>query len=452
MEENVNYTQMDEFSVEKLCSILCDVFDKGITSETLIKEIVEDDTRNIDKIQRCIMVNFGVHPIVGDIISSENVLKLSSVIQNYIDSPKYLMSPEEIRRLQLEEAAEKGLDTITGKLTKAEEELDKSLKKIKNVTAPVGEIGHKTKYEWLNKLWDSVDTKVSKEELTKVVQKIDTINKDAFDDIGTAISATNTWIDAICKALIWIIKIEDDLYDVSEESSSKITDMSRLLSADGKNIEGLTKFGELEKNRRKRIHQKMREFTADIEGKFDFLNDLNKELRKKFDESLGFVNDKFDKAENVLNEKVSLCIQELAQSQKDFISQSMEQTSQALEAINKKRDDDIMAMQKEQNESLDRIDKLVNENIAKTEEKTNALVKSQEEFISQSKEETALALSELQKEAKLKTMEIQEQTDGFIENQNALFEKIKKQQKFYKAVSITALAVSIASLLYGIIL
>ena len=452
MEENVNYTQMDEFSVEKLCSILCDVFDKGITSETLIKEIVEDDTRNIDKLQRCIMVNFGVHPIVGDIISSENVLKLSSVIQNYIDSPKYLMSPEEIRRRQLEEAAEKGLDTITGKLTKAEEELDKSLEKIKNVTAPVGEIGHKTKYEWLNKLWDSVDTKVSKEELTKVVQKIDKINKDAFDDIGTAISATNTWIDAICKALIWIIKIEDDLYDVSEESSSKITDMSRLLSADGKNIEGLTKFGELEKNRRKRIQQKMREFTADIEGKFDFLNDLNKELRKKFDESLGFVNDKFDKAENVLNEKVSLCIQELAQSQKDFISQSMEQTSQALEAISKKRDDDIMAMQKEQNESLDRIDKLVNENIAKTEEKTNALVKSQEEFISQSKEETALALSELQKEAKHKTTEIQEQTDGFIENQNALFEKMKKQQKFYKAVSITALAVSIASLLYGIIL
>lgn len=452
MEENVNYTQMDEFSVEKLCSILCDVFDKGITSETLIKEIVEDDTRNIDKLQRCIMVNFGVHPIVGDIISSENVLKLSSVIQNYIDSPKYLMSPEEIRRRQLEEAAEKGLDTITGKLTKAEEELNNSLEKIKNVTAPVGEIGHKTKYEWLNKLWDSVDTKVSKEELAKVVQKIDKINKDAFDDIGTAISATNTWIDAICKALIWIIKIEDDLYDVSEESSSKITDMSRLLSADGKNIEGLTKFGELEKNRRKRIQQKMREFTADIEGKFDFLNDLNKELRKKFDESLGFVNDKFDKAEIVLNEKVSLCIQELAQSQKDFISQSMEQTSQALEAISKKRDDDIMAMQKEQNESLDRIDKLVNENIAKTEEKTNALVKSQEEFISQSKEETALALSELQKEAKHKTTEIQEQTDGFIENQNALFEKMKKQQKFYKAVSITALAVSIASLLYGIIL
>ena len=430
MQENINYTQMEEYSIEKLCSILCDVFDKDITSETLIKDIVEDDTRNIDKLQKCIIVNFGVHPTVGEITSSENVLKLSTVIQNCIDSPKYLMSPEEIRRRQLEEAAEKGLDTITGKLTKAEETLNKSLEKIKNVTAPVSEIGHKTKYEWLNKFWDSVDTKVSKEELVNVVKEIDKNNKGAFDNIGTAISATNTWIDAICKALIWIIKIEDDLYDVSEESSSKITDMSKLLSTDGKNIEGLTKFGELEKNRRKRIQQKMREFTADIEGKFDFLNDLNKELRNKYDETLGLVEDKIANAEKLLNEKVDSYIQELSQSQNDFISQSKKQTSQALEAISKKREDDTMEMQKEQKESLDRIDKLVNENLVKTEEKSNALVKSQEEFISQSKE----------------------QSNDFMANQNTLLKEIKKQLKIYKTVSIIALAVSIVSILYGIIL
>ena len=430
MEENVNFTQMDECSIEKLCSILCDVFDKDITSETLIKDIVDDDTRNIDKLQKCIIVNFGVHPIVGEITSSGNVLKLSTVIQNCIDSPKYLMSPEEIRRRQLEEAAEKGLDTITGKLTKAEETLNESLEKIKNVTAPVSEIGYKTKYEWLNKFLDSVDTKVSKEELINVVKKIDENNKGAFDNIGTAISATNTWIDAICKALIWIIKIEDDLYDVSEESSSKISDMSKLLSADGKNIEGLTKFGELEKNRRKRIQQKMREFTADIEGKFDFLNDLNKELRNKYDETLGLVEDKIDNAEKSLNEKVDLCIKKLSQSQNDFISQSKEQTSHALEAIIKKREDDTMEMQKEQKESLDRIDKLVNENLVKTEEKSNALVESQEEFISQSKE----------------------QSNDFMANQNTLLKEMKKQLKIYKTVSIIALAVSIVSILYGIIL
>jgi len=431
MEENINYTQMDGCSIEKLCPILSDVFKQDITSETMIKDIVEDDTRNIDKLQRCIIVNFGVHPIVGDIISSENVLKLSTVIQNYIDSPKYLMSPEEIRRLQLEEIANNNsLDIITGKLTEASGILNDSLDKIKAVSAPTDEIGHKTKVEWINDVLDFVDPKVSQKELINVVSKIDENSKNAFDNLGTAIAATNTWIDAICKALIWIIKIEDDLYDVSEESSSKLTDMSRLLSTDGKNIEGLTKFGEIEKSRRKRLQQKMREFTADIEGKFDFLNDLNKDLRKKFDDSFGLVEDKFDNAEKLLNEKVDLCINKLSQSQNDFISQSKEDTSQALKALAKKREDDTMEMHKEQKESLEKIDKLVNESLAKTEEKSDALVKSQEEFISQSKE----------------------QSNDFMANQNTLLKEMKKQLKIYKTISIIALAVSIVSILYGIIL
>jgi hypothetical protein len=431
MEENINYTQMDGCSIEKLCPILSDVFEQDITSETMIKDIVEDDTRNIDKLQRCIIVNFGVHPIVGDIISSENVLKLSTVIQNYIDSPKYLMSPEEIRRLQLEEIANNNsLDIITGKLTEASGILNDSLDKIKAVSAPTDEIGHKTKVGWINDVLDFVDPKVSQKELINVVSKIDENSKNAFDNLGTAIAATNTWIDAICKALIWIIKIEDDIYDVSEESSSKLTDMSRLLSTDGKNIEGLTKFGEIEKSRRKRLQQKMREFTADIEGKFDFLNDLNKDLRKKFDDSFGLVEDKFDNAEKLLNEKVDLCINKLSQSQNDFISQSKEDTSQALKALAKKREDDTMEMHKEQKESLEKIDKLVNESLAKTEEKSDALVKSQEEFISQSKE----------------------QSNDFMANQNTLLKEMKKQLKIYKTISIIALAVSIVSILYGIIL
>jgi hypothetical protein len=431
MEENINYTQMDGCSIEKLCPILSDVFEQDITSETMIKDIVEDDTRNIDKLQRCIIVNFGVHPIVGDIISSENVLKLSTVIQNYIDSPKYLMSPEEIRRLQLEEIANNNsLDIITGKLTEASGILNDSLDKIKAVSAPTDEIGHKTKVGWINDVLDFVDPKVSQKELINVVSKIDENSKNAFDNLGTAIAATNTWIDAICKALIWIIKIEDDIYDVSEESSSKLTDMSRLLSTDGKNIEGLTKFGEIEKSRRKRLQQKMREFTADIEGKFDFLNDLNKDLRKKFDDSFGLVEDKFDNAEKLLNEKVDLCINKLSQSQNDFISQSKEDISQALKALAKKREDDTMEMHKEQKESLEKIDKLVNESLAKTEEKTDALVKSQEEFISQSKE----------------------QSNDFMANQNTLLKEMKKQLKIYKTISIIALAVSIVSILYGIIL
>ena len=38
MEENINYTQMDGCSIEKLCPILSDVFEQDITSETMITE------------------------------------------------------------------------------------------------------------------------------------------------------------------------------------------------------------------------------------------------------------------------------------------------------------------------------------------------------------------------------------------------------------------------------
>lgn len=94
----------------------------------------------------------------------------------------------------------------------------------------------------------------------------------------------------------------------------------------------------------------------------------------------------------------------LEESQEKFISQSKEQTSQALNALAKKREDDTMAIQNELRAFLDKTEGLINENLAKTEEKTNALVKSQEEFISQSKEHTSLALSEFQKKQNIKLL------------------------------------------------
>jgi ElaB/YqjD/DUF883 family membrane-anchored ribosome-binding protein len=176
------------------------------------------------------------------------------------------------------------------------------------------------------------------------------------------------------------------------------------------------------------------------------------EIKKKLDEYCSTQDQWIENA----NKKINLWEEEannnFAESQEKFISQSKEQTSQALDALAKKRDDDIMAIQNELRAFLNKTEELVNENLAKTEEKTNALTKSQEEFISQSKEQTSSALSEFQKEAKHKTTEIQEQTDGFIEKQNALFAKMKKQQRIYKVVSISALAVSLASLLYAILI
>ena len=172
------------------------------------------------------------------------------------------------------------------------------------------------------------------------------------------------------------------------------------------------------------------------------------EIKKKLDEYCSTQDQWIENA----NKKINLWEEEannnFAESQEKFISQSKEQTSQALDALAKKRDDDIMAIQNELRAFLNKTEELVNENLAKTEEKTNALTKSQEEFVSQSK----LTLSEFHKEAENKTTKIQEQTDGFIENQNVLFAKMKKQLAFYKAVSIIAFAASLASLVYTILI
>jgi hypothetical protein len=156
-----------------------------------------------------------------------------------------------------------------------------------------------------------------------------------------------------------------------------------------------------------------------------------------------------------LNDKLKTILLEaesLEKSHDSYITDINKKLSDTITDIKNKQEEASSLLKNEQKESLDRIEKHFTDSLAEIKRSSEELVKSQEKFVSQSKEQTSLALSEFQKEAKHKTAELQEQTDGFIENQNALFEKMKKQQKFYKAVSITALAVSIASLLYGIIL
>ena len=131
-------------------------------------------------------------------------------VKKQIDSPNYPVSEKENRRNMLGQIAnDSDLAPLLGTLEEAGKTLNDNLQKINNLSAPVESIGHQTKYDWLNKMLDTVDPKVSKSELKSVVVKVDENNKIAFGNIGTAIKATNTWIDAICNALIWIIQIEN---------------------------------------------------------------------------------------------------------------------------------------------------------------------------------------------------------------------------------------------------
>ena len=176
---------------------------------------------------------------------------------------------------------------------------------------------------------------------------------------------------------------------------------------------------------------------------------------KHLEEELYRLQSEWQNTQNDLNDKLQTIIhktESLEKSHDSYITSLNDKLSLTITDIKKKQEEASSLLKNEQNESLDRIEKHFTDSLAEIKQSSDALVKAQEEFVSQSKEQTAIALSEFQKEAEHKTAEIQEQTDGFIENQNAIFEKMKKQLAVYKIVSIIALAISLASLFYTILI
>ena len=282
MENNGSFIQYEELTVEKLCNHLCAIFEQPVSDSCKISKLLSDDTRNIDKIQKRILNYFGVHVAIEIIVKSESVLDLYKNIKAIIDSPQYLMSEKDVRKSQLEQIAkDKNVTALIGTLKKAEDSLQDQLGKINNIKAPTDKLGHKFNAKWLNKFADAMDTKVSREELKDVIVEQDNNYKGAFRNLGEAVTATNSWIDAICNALLWIVQIENDLYDISEETSTETFKLSNILSGNNDNVDQLTDFAAKEKIRRQRIQQKIKEFKSDIEGKINFLNDVNKSLREE---------------------------------------------------------------------------------------------------------------------------------------------------------------------------
>ena len=305
--------------------------------------------------------------------------------------------------------------------------------------------------------------KASVTEVNKVMKSFSDFVQKTFKLVALVQNFQNENDINICRLVGLLAIVEANSYEKLQDLSTEMKDLSTEDEESAKQLKELEKSflqslddSAIDSSKKEEQMSRLIDYvTLFAESKTKKIRSISlslSEIKKKLDDYCKIQDLWIENA----NKKIISWEEEVnnnfAESQEKFISQSKEETSQALNTLVKKREDDTKAIQNELKDLHDKIEKQVNESFTEIEEKSNALVKSQEVFISQSKEETALALSELQKEAKLKTMEIQEQTDGFIENQNALFEKMKKQQKFYKAVSITALAVSIASLLYGIIL
>ena len=436
MENNGSFIQYEELTVEKLCNHLCAIFEQPVSDSCKISKLLSDDTRNIDKIQKRILNYFGVHVAIEIIVKSESVLDLYKNIKAIIDSPQYLMSEKDVRKSQLEQIAkDKNVTALIGTLKKAEDSLQDQLGKINNIKAPTDKLGHKFNAKWLNKFADAMDTKVSREELKDVIVEQDNNYKGAFRNLGEAVTATNSWIDAICNALLWIVQIENDLYDISEETSTETFKLSNILSGNNDNVDQLTEFAAKEKIRRQRIQQKIQEFKSDTEGKINFLNDVNKSLRKELDEYKQTINNNFEKEKNILDEKVEASILEMKNKQ-DEISKLIE---------------------KSLHDSLVDIQSIVNKSINELEQKSNSLEKSQAEFkdsvnslLKNLENSNAKFIEESEKKAEMHVEEMKQKSSAFMDSQNALYAIMKKQINAYKVVSLLAIITSLASIFFAI--
>lgn len=183
-----------------------------------------------------------------------------------------------------------------------------------------------------------------------------------------------------------------------------------------------------------------------------FAENIESEAKEyiRLEDELTNLGAEWHKIQIELNDKLKTILVEaesLEKSYDSYITDINEKLSDTITDIKNKHEEVSLLLKNEQKESIDRIEKHFADSLAVLKQTSEALIKSQEIFVSQSKEQTSLALSKFQTEAEHKIAKLQEQTDHFIENQNALFAKMKKQLTVYKVISIIALIASLFSLL-----
>ena len=206
-------------------------------------------------------------------------------------------------------------------------------------------------------------------------------------------------------------------------------------------------------------------FAENVEAEAKEYKQLEEKLSQLQSEWQNIQKDLNDKLQTIINEAESL-----EKSHDSYIKDLNDKLSVTVTDIQNKHEEVSSILKNEQKESLDIMEKHFTDSLAELKQTSDAIAKSQDEFVSQSKEQTSLALSEFQKAAEHKVAEMQEQTDGFIENQNVLFEemkkqlssfidnhttiigKLEKQVKIYKAITVAAVFVSIVTAILVLIL
>lgn len=309
--------------------------DYEITENTEFMALCSDDMNKVSLVCERVKRNFDVEIGFGDIRAVNTVEDMFQLVYEKRKSPKltYLATARDTRRNDLSDIVSKNkLFELDSSLSEAKSQLETSLRNIKNCSTPLDQLGYNVKYGWLKKFLNTVDPKVNRDELIKVLTAVDGNTKDGFGNISKAIEATNGCIDAISKLMLLIIQIENDLYNTADETTEGISAISEELLREGVNVEGLSRIAEHEREKRLRIQAKMREFKDDVYGKIDFLNKVNLNLKTEFVTCQDNLDKLFEKANSQLNtnfENVKSTIDANLQEQNSIMKSLQEKYSLA---------------------------------------------------------------------------------------------------------------------------
>ena len=209
MNENFQSMQYQDCTLENMIILFNELFGPCVSQESRLIDICSDDVNKLDIIKDGVEKRFGVCITSADIVKSANVAEFTDIVAKILESPRFPVSEKELRKEQLSMIAnDKSLQPLIGQLKSAAERLEESKEEIDNIQAPIDSI-------------ESFLGLVKKGAFQEVVVKLDKNTHNVAKTLGEAIECTNTWIDEICKMLIWIIQIENDIYGITEESASE---------------------------------------------------------------------------------------------------------------------------------------------------------------------------------------------------------------------------------------
>ena len=167
---------------------------------------------------------------------------------------------------------------------------------------------------------------------------------------------------------------------------------------------------------------------------------------------LDTIHEEENKRINEIEKKINNLSNSLVKEKEEFIVQSKEQILNVLSEIKKKEEELSSSLTERQESAISCLQKTIEDNITQINDKSTELARSQEAFISQSKEQSLNALSLYRNEANEKTALMKEKTDKFMKDHETRYLEMKKQVRNYKIISIIAIAGSIASVICSLLL